>query len=373
MSKAWVYQDDKQVKKHGSENASWYVGWIDPAGRRRCKSCGPGKDGQRNAEKLRKKREAKLTTGTYEDRSRTTWEDFRREYADLVMAGMGANNHKETEAALVHFERLVRPKKVAAISTSDVALYVARRRKEGGIRKGDLVSPATINKELRHLRAVFRKAHKLGYLPAAPHFDFVREPKKLPCRVPPDHLALLYQACDVARRPSGVPYPPATWWRGLLVFAYMTGWRIGSILALKRTDVDFDAGTAFSLAEDNKGGRDQAIALHPLVLEHLRQLPSFEVVFFPWPHHERQLYENFEAIQRAAGVRPSRGKSRYGFHDLRRAFATLNAGRLSADVLQALMQHRCYTTTQRYIDLARQMQPAAHDIFVPDLLGRKVD
>src|SRR5437870_2520154 len=40
--KAWIYQDDHQVKKHGAENASWYVGWLDPEGKRRCQSCGPG-------------------------------------------------------------------------------------------------------------------------------------------------------------------------------------------------------------------------------------------------------------------------------------------------------------------------------------------
>ena len=105
----------------------------------------------------------------------------------------------------------------------------------------------------------------------------------------------------------------------------------------------------------------------PLVVEHLKRVPSFGPLFFPWDQAERTLYEHFGEIQIEAGVKPARGKERYGFHDLRRAFATLNAGRLSADVLQALMQHQSYTTTQRYIDLARQMRPAAHDVFVPDL------
>ena len=26
---AWVFQDPKMVEKHGTEEASWYVGWID--------------------------------------------------------------------------------------------------------------------------------------------------------------------------------------------------------------------------------------------------------------------------------------------------------------------------------------------------------
>src|SRR5262245_2728257 len=125
------------------------------------------------------------------------------------------------------------------------------------------------------------------------------------------------------------------------------------------------SGVAISQAADNKGGRDQAIALNPLIIEHLRKLPSFEPVFFPWSHGRRQLYEEFDAIQLAAGVNPAR-KSHDSFHDLRRAFATLNVGRLSADVLQALTQHKDYKTTQRYIDIARQLR-AAHDVYVPDL------
>jgi integrase len=66
----------------------------------------------------------------------------------------------------------------------------------------------------------------------------------------------------------------------------------------------------------------------------------------------------------APGVKPDR-KERYGFHDLRRAFATMNADRLTLDVLQVLMQHKDYQTTQRYINMARQLKPAAHNLFVP--------
>jgi hypothetical protein len=69
MASAWVYQDDRQVKRHGEEKASWYVGWVDPEGKRRCKSCGPGEEGQRNAAKLRRKIESQLTTGTYQGES----------------------------------------------------------------------------------------------------------------------------------------------------------------------------------------------------------------------------------------------------------------------------------------------------------------
>jgi hypothetical protein len=71
MASAWIYQDDHQVKKHGADKASHYVGWLEPDGRRRCKSCGPGLQGKRNAEKLRRKLEAELMTGTYQMHTKT--------------------------------------------------------------------------------------------------------------------------------------------------------------------------------------------------------------------------------------------------------------------------------------------------------------
>jgi integrase len=71
-------------------------------------------------------------------------------------------------------------------------------------------------------------------------------------------------------------------------------------------------------------------------------------------------------------VKPPAGRAHYGFHDLRRAFATMNADRLTADALQLLMQHKDYKTTQRYINMARQLNPAAQNLFVPDLAPKKM-
>jgi integrase len=61
----------------------------------------------------------------------------------------------------------------------------------------------------------------------------------------------------------------------------------------------------------------------------------------------------------------------YGFHDLRRAFATVNAERLTADALQALMRHKSYTTTQRYISKSRKLKGAVEKLEVPDVLRAK--
>jgi integrase len=60
----------------------------------------------------------------------------------------------------------------------------------------------------------------------------------------------------------------------------------------------------------------------------------------------------------------------YGFHDLRRGFATVNARSLGAEALQRLMRHKSYTTTQLYVNMANQLNDAVKSLHVPDALKK---
>ena len=377
MSKAWVYQGVHQVEKVGKAKASYYVGWFDPEGRKRCQSCGPGAAGRNAAYKLREKRQAELLSGTYQSNSKKTWEEFRQEYEAKIAEGMLASTRRLVLEALEQFERVINPKRIGAIKTQTIDEYRSNRRGDRGKKKGDKISPATVNRELRHLRAILRKAFKWGYLPTMPDFQFEKEPRKLPRYVAPGHFAAIYNACGVAKKPTGLPYPPADWWRGLLITGYMTGWRISELLALRRDDVDLDEGTAITRWQDNKGKRDERVKLHLVVVEHLRRLPGFDLSIFPWKDSRLLLHEQFAMIQEAAGIKlPCRGNHEhtrycYGFHDLRRAFASMNTEKLTPDTLQLLMRHKSYLTTQRYINMFRQVDAAVEALYVPDLTPAK--
>lgn len=150
----------------------------------------------------------------------------------------------------------------------------------------------------------------------------------------------------------------------------MTGWRALEPLSVRREDFNADRGTVLLRAEHNKGGRDELVALHPLVVDHMTPIKSFAAMLLPWDHGRRSLWKEFHRIQDAAEIKKSDG-THYGFHDLRRAFASQNADRMTADALQSLMRHRSYQTKQRYIALSRQMNPAVANLFVPDLPARK--
>jgi integrase len=244
--------------------------------------------------------------------------------------------------------------------------------------RGSLLSPASINHDLRHLKAALKVAKQWKYLADMPHFRMEKEPKKLVSYVTRDDFALIYKPCAVATMPERIAnIDPADWWRALLTMGYMTGWRIGDLLALRREDVDLDAATAISWAVNNKGKRDERIKLHPAVVAHLRKLTAaFAPVVFPWNHNARTLYSEFWRIQEAAGIHLDCPEAHehtpacdyYGFHDLRRAYATMNADKLTADTLQALMRHKSYQTTQKYIAMARQMDAAVAALHVPEEL-----
>ena len=115
-------------------------------------------------------------------------------------------------------------------------------------------------------------------------------------------------------------------------------------------------------------------------LERVKLIIGFTDHVFHWPYGPRKLWDQFHAIQRAAGVHltcPDAGRHKctaschvYGFHALRRGYATFNA-ELPAPVLQRKMRHRSFKTTLGYIQLADKMKKAADVIYVPAFLEAK--
>jgi hypothetical protein len=46
----------------------------------------------------------------------------------------------------------------------------------------------------------------------------------------------------------------------------------------------------------------------------------------------------------------------------------MNADKLTPDALQALMRHKSYLTTQKYINMGRQLDAAVGVLHVPEVL-----
>ena len=368
---AWTFQEPKMLAKLGADKCRWSVGWYDPSGKRKQKVVGS----KSAAENYRRKKEGELAAGLCRSIVKMTWESFRKRYETEIGPTLSVGSQGVVKQAFDQFQKLMAPARLDVITTSTVDSFIARRRAGKGRRPGSTVSPASINKELRHLKAAFKVAHEWGCMPVVPKVRMLKEPQKLARFVTVEHFTAIYDACDKAQYPTGLACSPAEWWRALVTFAYMTGWRIGECLALRRDDVDLANGRATTRARDNKGKRDEVVPLHPLVVEHLREVVGFSPLMLPWGEDRRTLYAEYHRIQREAGIHLDCHEDHehtdachaYGFHDLRRAFATMNAANLSGDVLQRLMRHKSYTTTQRYINLASQVNSSVAALFVPEL------
>jgi integrase len=379
-----MFQKREDIAKFGETKSSWYLGWRDLDGRCHKKSFGRGFLGKKTAETARHKLEEQLLSGDYRANSRKSWSEFCQEYQTKVLAGLAPATREAAMCSLAHFERLVKPRRVFGLSTTMIDEFIAKRRQDPGKKAKSFVSPASINKDLRHLKAALHVAHDWGDLRTMPKFRTEKEPGKHPPYVSGDHFAAMYQACEKARKPKDIPnVRPVEWWQALLVMGYMTGWRISDMLALRKERLDLEAGTAFSRAKDNKGKRDELIKLHPVVVEHLRRLQGAKFaspLVFPWSGTRAALYVQFARIQEAAGIHlpcdedheHSRFCYVYGFHALRRAFATMNADNLTPEALQALMRHKNYQTTLRYINYARQMDAAVASLHIPEVLKNSV-
>ena len=97
---------------------------------------------------------------------------------------------------------------------------------------------------------------------------------------------------------------------------------------------------------------------------------------FRWCHDRKTLDEEFHRLQKEVGIslpymenhQHTATYAFYGFHDLRRAFATTNAPRLKPETSQKLMRHKSYQATLRYVAMVDQVREAVDAMPIPAVL-----
>ena len=359
---ASVRQMASQVKKHGARNASWLCFWRDLDERQRSKAFGPGTRGKRAAENYAKQGEAELTL-QIDDPSSVTWQQFRKEF-EASRHDLSESRTTFTKATLNQFERICRPKRLDQITAQTLERYAAQRGTEG-------LKASTIVAEMTLLKAALNTAKRWRYIQDVPQARRPKVESKVPSFISATEFGMLYAACDQATGPEQITADAGDYWRALLSWLYLTGWRISATLAVRWDQIG--DGVVHSLAEQTKSRREVLLTLHPMIVERLKALEGNGAVgpFAPRLKRDTLAY-HFKRMQKTAGIEP-RFKDEgqwYGFHDFRRGFATHNYKSLSALELTQVMQHRDLSTTKRYINMAEEHAAAetAAKIFVPDVL-----
>jgi integrase len=251
-----------------------------------------------------------------------------------------------------------------------------------GKKKGETVSPETVKKDLRTIRAALGQAKRWKYLDTVPEMPVIDGFGRDNPFVTEQDFDAIMGTCDTARLPADQHFTAGEFWAGLLATAWVTGMRKSALLCLLWEDVDLDTGIAISRHHDNKQKREQrhqvAAAVPFLRLLHNVRKPGENRVF-PWNHNERSLDRDLRRIQEAAKIHlPCRENHEhtpqchvYGFHSFRYAHATYNFGRVPDRDLQQQMGHACFTTTQRYIKYAEVHQDKTYDVYLPKSLKAK--
>jgi integrase len=338
--RAWTFQDSKQLAKHGAKKCPWSVGWFDARGRKKQKTIGQKTAATHYARKL----EGEAAAGLLRSHDRMKWADFVERFKRDHLATLAPTSGPLYERALAAFTTVIAPQYLDQVDEGAIAEFRARRMKA-------VKSPATVNKDLRFLRCALNKAKKWKLIPQRIEFDMLREPERDPYFVDDETFGKLYDACGTMAQPKLQSCDASEWWQSLLTFCYMTGWRIGEAMSLRRDCIDWTNGVATIPADQTKGRRDARVELHPVVIDHLKTVVGFGPMVFEWPLHERLLWTHFAKLKAVAEV-----EFEGAFHRFRFGFANANVDGLEADVLQRLMRHQDAKTTRHYVNTAERMK-----------------
>jgi|LSQX01.2.fsa_nt_gb integrase len=363
--KVRVFQNSKEKARLGAARCPWACEWTEN-GRRVAQTLGSKED----AEEFAAVKRAALLNRIKGIRPDVKWDAFVQQYMTekVHASGKRPGTIKEIKLALARFKELCKPRWVHQIEELTLDQFCRRRFSMHGIHK-QKIRPATVEKELRHVRAALSVAKRWKYIAEVPAMPEILGDQREKAHVTEDHFALMMKAAEVATFPDIESHKlppecaPADWWRALFATAWVTGARISAILRLRWEDLDWDSGRILSRAAATKQRRDARPDIKA-ALPYVEKIAGGDPRLFPWNHAARTLYREFKRIQEAAvddqGNRlidlPCRDADNeghtcnawchvYGFHAFRYAHARVN---WANPQLQNQMGHACRATTEHY-------------------------
>jgi len=224
------------------------------------------------------------------------WDDFVQLFIEKHASRKPATTLEFYERGLRNFTMAIQPKKLSRITVATLEDFADLRLQKG-------LAAATVNRDLRHLRAALRWARRRGFLSVVPDFGsvFIKEHRKKPTIIPEDDFLAMVSALkspivQLKKR-------PANWWRVFLYLAHYLGVRRGELLSLSWDDVKFDTLEVRIQAPTSKSRRERVIPMARELAELLKkwrsksdQAASSDPVL-PWPYNTyRQLYADWHRI-----------------------------------------------------------------------------
>ena len=276
---------------------------------------------------------------------------YENEYEPLHLRNRSENTLKLYRVTLRAFDRVLgRPATLADLNDETVSQFLRERRHNGAAAR-------TANRDLINLLAIWRWAHRKGYVSDWPEVEREKAPKRTPRALTKDELSRLLQAARSEDRPVGQT-PGSLWWPALLLTCWDTGERISGVLGLTWDRCDLSGGWVTFRAEDRKGGReDNTMQIAPDTVAAIGKLPRSGHKVFLWPYHDNYIWTRYEYILKRAELPTTR---EFKFHCIRRSMASWfeEAGGNATEALR----HSSRRITEAYIDPRIKKTKAAVDL-----------
>ena len=282
---------------------------------------------------------------------------FDNHYRPLRLRGRSPETSRLYRISIRHFdETMGRDAVLTDLTNENINRHLQRIRDKGR-------APATVNKDLSQLGAIWRFASRHGHVGNWPEVRKEIEPKRVPMAWTPQEVRQLLATIEAMAGMLG-NVAERSFWGAIVRLCLDTGERIGAVRVAQWDWLNDD--WLIVPAESRKGKtRDRAYQLSPHTMELLGELRKAAIgsTIFYFPREPGYLWRRLAHIQAKAGLPVDR---RSKWHRMRRTVAT--AVHASGGDAQAAMDHSSRKTTDSYID-PRATKTVANSSVVTDYLG----
>lgn len=316
------------------KNGAWWIDFYADGNRHRERI---GKNKQ-FARKILEKRRTEVLDGRYLDRRqhrRMMLAELAERY--LEYSKQNKRSWKRDVTSCKHLVANFGSKDLRAITLETVERYKKKRSQEKPLRgSAPKMAPASINREIACLSAMFTWAEDNGWIDGNP----VRKVKKL--REANERDRILTEEEFGALLDAAAPHL-----KPILLLAYHAGMRKGEILSLTWDRIDLKGGLIRIRGGDTKTDEARIVPLIPAVIEALRSLPRR--IGSPWVFGYKGKRPLKDVRTAFASAKERAGLEDFHFHDLRHCFVT-NARRAGIDqiTIMSITGHKTTSVFKRY-------------------------